>query len=437
MKTEDKKLSEVQDMQLQLISSLINEPALYFNNRDGLKSELFGKHTDVFMCFSKIADSGKNVDVVSVGTELGDFDRIVSIASYYNQNFDFENTLEHVKDYVSKLKLKSIVGDFFRMADSDDETKDVVQRMIEKLSEISYSDKSLPKNLSKHKELLVSRLSEILNSAGETGIYTGINDFDRFSGGLQKSDLVILAGATSQGKTSLSITMGKFASKRGTKVAFFSYEMSTYQLTSRIISQETEISSKNILRARISPVEFNKIKATDFNGIELFIDECKSNSLGSLIASIKYYVISLNIELFFIDYMQLISNFSKGKSKEQEIAEIARTLKNLAKQLNVCIVALSQLSRNQRGAGEPKLSDLRDSGQIEEAADVVLLVHRPEFYGIMEDENGQSTVGVADIIVAKGRNIGTTKIKVGFEKELTLFKNIENSYEQRDYTEPF
>ncbi len=163
----------------------------------------------------------------------------------------------------------------------------------------------------------------------------------------------------------------------------------------------------------------------------LFIDECKNSSLKYLLNKIRQYVITKDVKFFLVDYLQLVK--ATGSSREQEVAVVARELKNIAKELNVTVVALSQLSRGveRRDGCRPTLSDLRESGEIEQASDIVMLVYRPEYYGIMNDDSGSSTQGLVDLIFAKGRNIGTGTLPLHFKKEYTKF------VDPQDYTEKF
>ena len=156
---------------------------------------------------------------------------------------------------------------------------------------------------------------------------------------------------------------------------------------------------------------------------ELYVDECKDSSLRYLLNKIRQYVITKNVKFVLVDYLQLVKG--SGHSREQEVALVARELKNIAKELNITIVALSQLSRgvDRREGSRPTLSDLRESGEIEQASDIVMLVYRPEYYGIMQDDNGNPTEGLVDLIFAKGRNIGTGTLPLRFEKEYTRFSD--------------
>jgi replicative DNA helicase len=166
-------------------------------------------------------------------------------------------------------------------------------------------------------------------------------------------------------------------------------------------------------------------KVLSLSSLPIYIDDCFSSQLNYLINSMTTINITKGVRLFVVDYLQLISNITRGGTKEQEVAGIARELKNFAKRTDSTVILLSQLSRkqNQRVGSEPKLSDLRDSGQIEEAADIVILTYRPEVYGIGQFDDGTNTDGKAELIIAKGRNIGLARFLLNFDKELTLFSN--------------
>ena len=198
----------------------------------------------------------------------------------------------------------------------------------------------------------------------------------------------------------------------------------------RIISTNSGVKQRWLNKGALDKKELKQIDDTigKIESIPLIIDDCNNTSLSYLMTKIKQYVHTSGVKLVMVDYLQLVSA-SSGRSgnREQEVAKVARGLKNLAKELNVCIMALSQLSRGvgQRSNSRPTLSDLRESGEIEQAADVVVLLYRPEYYGIYENEEGQPTIGLAEIIFAKGRNIGIGTINLKFIPDLTKFEDYE------------
>lgn len=262
-----------------------------------------------------------------------------------------------------------------------------------------------------------------------TGTKTGLDKFDE-KGGLQKSDLIIVAGETSQGKTSLALSMTRSAIENNAKVAFYSMEMTKEQLTARLISAKTNIPANVILYSgSLMPGELELISQARamLPGDNLYFDDKSTSNIDSILLSIRMLKMQKDIDGAVIDYLQILNVNSRNNSfsREQAMGEAARRLKNLAKELNIWVVAISQLSRDSTSP-EPNLNRLRDSGQIGEAADVVILVYRPEYYNRAypapyNNKNDYPTEGTAMIDVAKGRNIGTFKFFMGFNKKTTSF----------------
>lgn len=264
-----------------------------------------------------------------------------------------------------------------------------------------------------------------------TGTKTGMTKFDE-KGGLQKSDLIIVAGETSMGKTSLALSMTRNAIENNAKVAFYSMEMTKEQLSARLLSAKTNIPANNILySSSLVPSEMRMIDDArgKLPGENLYFDDKSTSNIDSILLSIRMLKMQKNIDGAVIDYLQILNvNFRNGNiSREQAMGDASRRLKNLAKELNIWIIALSQLSRDSTNP-EPNLNRLRDSGQIGEAADVVILVYRPEYYNRSypspyDNKEDYPTEGTAMIDVAKGRNIGTFKFFLGFDKKTTNFYN--------------
>lgn len=264
-----------------------------------------------------------------------------------------------------------------------------------------------------------------------TGTKTGMTKFDE-KGGLQKSDLIIVAGETSMGKTSLALSMTRNAIENNAKVAFYSMEMTKEQLSARLLSAKTNIPANNILySSSLAPSEMRMIDDArgKLPGENLYFDDKSTSNIDSILLSIRMLKMQKNIDGAVIDYLQILNvNSRNGNiSREQAMGDASRRLKNLAKELNIWIIALSQLSRDSTNP-EPNLNRLRDSGQIGEAADVVILVYRPEYYNRSypspyDNKEDYPTEGTAMIDVAKGRNIGTFKFFLGFDKKTTNFYN--------------
>src|SRR4051794_11721345 len=298
-----------------------------------------------------------------------------------------------------------------------------------------------------------------------SGLATGIADLDRMLGGLQKSDLVILAGRPGMGKTALATNLayniakawrgevrpdGRTESVDGGIVGFFSLEKSAEQLATRIISEQTEIPSYRIRRGEIDPSDFDRIAqmAREMETIPLYIDETGGISIAQLTARARRLKRQRGLDLLVIDYIQLLSGSSSraAQGRVQEITEITTGMKALAKELNVAILALSQLSRQveQRDDKRPQLSDLRESGSIEQDADVVMFVFREEYYlknkepkpGTEEHFKWQSDMdqshGRAEVIIGKQRHGPTGTVQLAFQAEVTRFTNLADEHKLPD-----
>ena len=285
------------------------------------------------------------------------------------------------------------------------------------------------------------------NDQGLVGVPTGLKDLDEKLGGLHKSDLVILAGRPSMGKTALATNIAYNASqsilgkKEKSSVAFFSLEMSSEQLSTRILSEQARIKSDDIRRGKVTEEEINRYIETSRNiyNLPLYIDETPAITIATLSNRARRIKRLFGLSLIVVDYIQLMrSNSNKNEGRVQEISEITQGLKALAKELSVPVLALSQLSRavEQRDDKQPQLADLRESGSIEQDADVVMFVYREEYYlerkqpklGSIEHAEWQSKMndvnGLADIILGKQRHGPTGTIKVEFEGIYTKFKDL-------------
>lgn len=267
------------------------------------------------------------------------------------------------------------------------------------------------------------------HSGSVTGTPTGFDVYDSKSGGLQKSDLIIVAGETSQGKTSLALTMTHNALNLDAKIAFYSMEMTKEQLVARILSAMTGIAANSILYSgnlSSHDIALLDVARGELKDKHLYFDDRSTSNLDSILMSIRTLKMQVDIDGVVVDYLQILSvNTKGGVSREQIMGEAARRLKNLAKELNIWVIALSQLSRD-NNSPEPTLNRLRDSGQIAEAADVVMLVYRPEYYNRCypspyDNMDEFPTAGTAMVDVAKGRNIGVFKFFLGFNKDTASF----------------
>lgn len=267
---------------------------------------------------------------------------------------------------------------------------------------------------------------------GITGIRTGLRELDNLTGGLQDSDLIILAARPGMGKTSLALTIAMNASKDdGVPTAVFSLEMSKGQIVQRIAASEAAINISDLRRGKVTQADKARLShaAEGLAHVPLHIDDTPSLTLAQARAKCRKLVKTMGLRLAIFDYIGLFGSDENDRSgnREQEVGKISRGLKALAKELGIPIILLSQLSRaveTRGGAKRPMLSDLRESGSVEQDADIVGFIYRPEYYLIMEDENGQSTAGMAEIIIAKHRNGAVDTLKVGFADVFARFHNL-------------
>ena len=276
------------------------------------------------------------------------------------------------------------------------------------------------------------------NSGGLTGIPSGLDDLDAVTSGWQRSDLVIIAGRPAMGKTSYALSVAKYiAVDYRIPIAFFSLEMSNVQLVNRLISNVCEIPGNKILNGQLTEEEWARLDQNirKLEGAPLYIDDTPGLSVFELRTKARRLVKEKNVQIIMIDYLQLMNATGmRFGSRQEEVSTISRSLKGLAKELDIPILALSQLNRSveSRGDGDtkgidskrPQLSDLRESGAIEQDADMVQFVHRPEYYHIYED-NGRDLRGMAQIIIAKHRKGATKDVLLAFKGEFTRFANKE------------
>ncbi len=270
---------------------------------------------------------------------------------------------------------------------------------------------------------------------GVTGVPSGFPRLDELTGGFQNSDLIIIAGRPSQGKTALALSIARNAAlhkEKRTGVAVFSLEMSEQQLIIRMLSSEAKVNAHDLRTGKLMDEQWSRLSRTAgrLSEAKIFIDDSAALSILELRAKARRLKAEHNIGLVIVDYLQLIQGPKNSESREREISMISRSLKALSKELNIPVIALSQLNRavEARGDKRPMLADLRESGAIEQDADVVLFVHRPEMYGmenIKDDELGTiSSEGIAEIIIGKQRNGPTGVVLLQFHKQYASFEKL-------------
>lgn len=422
------------DVEKILLSKLMNKQKDYYDNHEALQANLFNNavYKDIYNWLDAEYQQGNKFDMIKACNDLSHIKNITYVlGSLYSDNatwsYHTKSCIEHLKNVSKRDAIKNLCHDVLSSLEDKDVSEHIT--MLENtLVNMNRSDNGGIVDLRTHMKQTVALIEKNSLSQGLSGIPSGFPSIDKFTGGWQPQDLIIVGGASSMGKTSFALALAYNAALSGCKSAVFSYEMSSNQLVSRIISNETGIDNRYLIKGTLTDGEWSSIHSSmgRIEKVPMFIDECSNTSLRYLMNKVRQYVITKGVKLVMVDYLQLVSNLVKGRSREQEVSIIARSLKNLAKELDITIIALSQLSRGvERNEGSrPMLSNLRESGEIEQAADAVLFVYRPEYYGIIADHNGNNIKGMAEIIFAKGRNIGIGSKWLRWINYLTKFEEL-------------
>jgi len=388
--------------------------------------------------------------------ELGGQEYLIKITKFstsIKQAIGYANIVQemHVRRELIKIS-ESVLDQASSAADVDTSGEEMIQnaeKSLFDLAERGHFNQSFMKFENALKQTIEMAKSAYQNEDGLVGVPTGLTDLDARLGGMHKQDLIIIAGRPSMGKTALATNIAFHAAKniekKGSKssVAFFSLEMSSEQLSTRILSEQSRIRSNDIRRGKVSEKEFEQFIETSKNIFELplYIDETPAITIAAISNRSRRIKRLFGLELIVIDYIQLMRAIGKKEyNRVQEISEITQGLKALAKELNVPVLALSQLSRQveQRDDKKPQLSDLRESGSIEQDADVVMFVFREAYYlerkeptaGSIEHAEWRQKMddisSLADIMISKQRHGPTGNVKVEFEAMYTKFKDLEN-----------
>ncbi|WPO79196.1 replicative DNA helicase [Flavobacterium sp. KACC 22761] len=416
---------------------------------DILQPDAFYKdaHKHIFEAILQLFTETQPIDLLTVSTQLkknGKLD-VAGGDFYLIQLTQKIASSAHIEFHSRIILQKFIQRSLIRISseiieESYDETTDVFDLLDKAESKLYEVTQGNIKRSSETAQSLVlqakKRIEEIAGKEGLSGIATGFEKLDEVTSGWQPSDLIIIAARPGMGKTAFVLSMARnVAIQFGHAVAVFSLEMASVQLITRLISSETGLSSEKLRTGKLEKHEWEQLstKVKDLEKAPLFIDDTPSLSIFDLRAKCRRLASQHNIKLIIIDYLQLMTAGGNGKgggNREQEISTISRNLKALAKELNVPVIALSQLSRavETRGSSKrPLLSDLRESGAIEQDADIVSFIYRPEYYKIEEwdDDEASPTAGQAEFIIAKHRNGGLENIRLKFLGHLGKFDNLE------------
>jgi replicative DNA helicase len=435
------------DLEEAVLGALMLEKDAILMVIDILKPESFYKdvHQKIYKGILDLATRQEPIDLLTVTDSLRRNDTLEEIGGpyYITQLTSKVASAAHVEFHARIIAQKFVQRELIRVSSeiqslAFDDSKDVDELLdfsesaIFKIAEGNIKKEIQPINV------LIKEAIHQIQEAGKredslSGVPSGFTKLDRVTSGWQRSDLVIIAARPSMGKTAFVLSMARnMAVEHKCGVAIFSLEMPSVQLVNRLICGETELPSERIRNGKLENYEWELLdrKIKCLVEAPIYIDDTPAISVYELRAKLRRLTSQYKIDIIIIDYLQLMTcNVDTRGSREQEVSHISRNLKVIAKELNVPILALSQLNRSvetRTGTKRPQLSDLRESGAIEQDADIVCFIHRPEKYGFLEDEEGNSLRGVAEIIIAKHRNGALEDVRLRFQDEFAKFVDLED-----------
>ncbi len=392
----------------------------------------------IYTALLNIYNRAEPIDIITLKSELSSMGKLEAVGGleYIAQLPDKVPTTANVERYVKIVEEKSMLRNLVKTAneiinlgyDETENVEDIMDIAEKKIFDVMQRKNS--KGYTPIKDILIdsfTQLENLYNQKGSiTGVPSGFVELDRKTAGLHGSELILIAARPAMGKTAFALNIGTYAATRaGCPVAIFSLEMSKEQLANRILCSEALVDSNKVRTGELEDEEWGKLAQTsgELSTAEIYVDDTPGISVMEIRAKCRKLKLEKNIGLVIIDYLQLIQGSGKrGASREQEIAEISRSLKILAKELNVPVIALSQLSRAVEGRPDhrPMLSDLRESGSIEQDADIVMFLYRDDYY----NENSEKK-NIAEVIIAKQRSGSTGTVELAWLGNYTKFANLE------------
>ena len=434
------------DMEAAVLGALMLEQDAATNAIDIVKPDYFYKpeNRTIFEAIYQLFNESQPIDILTVTNKLRENGKLEEIGGAYyisqltNRVASTANTETYARiveqNYI-KRELIRISADITRNA--YDETVDVIDTLDSAEKDLlAIGEQSFKTNYSDMGTLVHRAIEEVKSARShEDGISanavpSGFASLDRITNGFQRSTLIILAARPAMGKTAFALSIARnIAVQQKKAIAFFSLEMSDMELVTRLISSEAGLNAQKLKTGNLQEYEWTQLmtKTDALSKAPIFIDDSAALNMFELRAKCRRLKQKHDIQMVFVDYLQLMQGSADTRgNREQEISKISRQLKALAKELRIPVFAMSQLSRAVETRGNskrPQLSDLRESGAIEQDADVVMFIHRPEIYGITEDERGNSTLGMADILLEKHRSGPTGVARLKFIKEFAKFDN--------------
>ncbi len=434
------------DLEEAVLGAIMIEKDAVIAVLDILKPESFytEAHQKIYKTIVKISMEEKPIDILTVTDQLrkeGELE-VVGGAVYITQLTSRVASAAHLDFHARIVAQKYIQRELIRVSteiqarafDDSNDVDELLDFSEQQLFEIAEGN--IKKEMAPINTLIKEAIHQIEEASKRedalSGVPSGFTKLDRMTSGWQKSDLIIIAARPSMGKTAFVLSMARnMAIDHNQTVAFFSLEMASIQLVNRLIVAETQLPSERIRNGRLERWEWEQLdyKIKSLVEAPIFIDDTPAISIFELRAKCRRLKNLHDVKIIIIDYLQLMTGPPELKgSREQEVSAISRSLKGISKELNVPIIALSQLNRSvemRSGSKRPQLSDLRESGAIEQDADLVLFIHRPEKYGIHQDEEGNSLRGLAEILVAKHRNGAIGDVVLKFKEEYAKFSDLE------------
>lgn len=434
------------DMEEAVLGAMMLEKEAVNQTIDIINPEMFYKeaHQRIYSSIKDLFSKGEPIDILTVTNELKNNGELEIIGGPYyiskltNRIASSANVEYHARIIVQKFiqrELIRISSDIIKDAFEDTtDVFDLLDRAEQNLFSVSEG------NLRRSTDTMHSLISEAIENITEagkqegniSGVPSGFTQLDRLTAGWQKSDLVVIAARPGMGKTAFVLSMARNITViHNYPVAMFSLEMSALQLVTRLMSSEAELDAEKLKKGQLENYEWEQLnsKVNALIDAPLYIDDTPALSVFELRAKSRRLKAQYDIQLIVIDYLQLMSAAgTDAGNREQEISNISRSMKSLAKELNIPIIALSQLNRSvetRGGTKKPMLSDLRESGAIEQDADLVSFIYRPEYYQIEEDDYGQPTKNVGNIIIAKHRNGPLDEIKLKFIAHFARFQDMD------------
>lgn len=449
-KIEDNELGKIPPQAIELEEAVLGAIMLEKNAAlevlDILVPESFyaPAHQKIFSVIVDLSKTYQPIDILTVTEELRKTKELDEVggAYYVSKLTSKVGSAAHIEHHARIIAQKYIQRQLIKVA--VDIQKDAYDDSVDVLDLLNSSEAAIFQLAEGNIKNETVKISEVIGDAIDrieeaskrednlSGVPSGFVSLDRITSGWQPSDLVIIAARPSMGKTAFILSMARnMAVNHQIPIGIFSLEMSVLQLVNRLIAAETELSSEKLRSGRLEDYEWEQldIKTKSLNDAPIFVDDTPAITIFELRAKCRRLKTQHGLKMIIIDYLQLMSGTPETRgNREQEVSTISRGLKAIAKELDVPIIALSQLNRSvemRSGDKRPQLSDLRESGAIEQDADIVCFIHRPEKYGITEDAEGRSTIGLAEIIIAKHRNGAVTDIQLKFRNELAKFEEFE------------